>query len=97
MQSERMEFSLTILPTPHNYLEWKIKILHQLRCRGLYRIKMATEVEPTSSIKKKRYLNCMDEAYNLIFMSMSLELLFHIEACTTLDQIWTKLEDLFGK
>jgi hypothetical protein len=39
----------------------------------------------------------MDEAYNLIFLSMSLELLFHIEACTTLDDIWEKLEDLFGK
>jgi hypothetical protein len=26
-----------------------------------------------------------------------LELLFHIEACTTPDEIWTKLEDLFGK
>jgi hypothetical protein len=28
---------------------------------------------------------------------MSPELLFHIEACTTPDEIWTKLEDLFGK
>jgi hypothetical protein len=58
---------------------------------------MATEVEPTSTIKKNRYLNHMDEAYDLICMSMSPELLFHIEACTTPDEIWTKLEDLFGK
>jgi hypothetical protein len=39
----------------------------------------------------------MDEAYDLIFISMSSELMFHIESCTTLDEIWTKLEDLFGK
>jgi hypothetical protein len=39
----------------------------------------------------------MDEAYDLLYVSMSLELLFHIEACTTSDKIWTKLEDLFGK
>jgi hypothetical protein len=30
-------------------------------------------------------------------MSMSPKILFHIGACTTLDYIWTKLEDLFGK
>jgi hypothetical protein len=97
MQSERMDFPLTILLTPHNYFEWKLKILHQLRCRGLYRIKMATEVEPTSIINKNGYLNHMDEAYDLICVLISLKLLFHIEACTTLDEIWTKLEDLFGK
>jgi hypothetical protein len=92
-----MEYSSAILLTPHNYFEWKLKILHQLRCRGLYQITMATEVEPTSAIEKNKYLNRMDEAYGLICISMSLELLFHIEACTTPDEIWIKLEDLFGK
>jgi hypothetical protein len=58
---------------------------------------MVTEIEPTSVIKKNRYLNHMDEAYNLLCVSMSPELLFHIEACTRPDEIWTKLEDLFGK
>jgi hypothetical protein len=28
---------------------------------------------------------------------MSPELLFHIESCTRPDEIWTKLENLFGK
>jgi hypothetical protein len=96
MQSKRMAYSLTILLT-HNYFEWKLKILHQLKCRELYRITMATEVEPTLVIEKNEYLNRMDEAYDLIYMSMSPELLFHIEASTTPDEIWTKLEDLFGK
>ena len=58
---------------------------------------MAIEVEPTSSIERNRYLNRMDKAYVLICMIMSLELLFHIEACTTLDEIWKMLESLFGK
>jgi len=58
---------------------------------------MATEVEPTSAIDKKNYVNHMDEAYDLICMSMSPDILFHIEACTTPYEIWTKLEDLFGK
>jgi hypothetical protein len=97
MQSEKMDYSLAILLTPHNYFKWKLKILHQLRCRVLYQITMAIEIEPTSTIEKNRYLNCIDEEYNLLCMSMSHELLFYIEACTTLDEIWTKLEDLFGK
>jgi hypothetical protein len=92
-----MEFFPEIVLMPHNYFKWKLKIIHHLRCRGLYQIKMATEVEPTSTIDKNRYLNCMDEAYGLICMSMSLDILFHIEACTTPDEIWTKLEDLLGK
>jgi hypothetical protein len=58
---------------------------------------MATEVNPTSTIEKNRYLNCMYEAYEFICMSMSPELMFHIEACTTPDEIWTHLDDLFGK
>jgi hypothetical protein len=47
--------------------------------------------------EKNRYVNHMDEAYGLISMSMSPELMFHIEACTRPNEIWTKLEDLFGK
>ena len=78
-----MEFCSEILLMPHNYFEWKLKIMHHLKCRGLYKIKMATEVEPTSAIKKNRCLNRMDEAYDLLCVSMSPELLFHIETCIT--------------
>jgi hypothetical protein len=97
MQLERMEFLSAIHLMPHNYFEWKLKNQHQLRCKGLYQTTMATEVEPTSSIEKNRYLNRMDGAYDLNHMLMSPEILFHIEACTTPYEIWTKLEDLFGK
>jgi hypothetical protein len=67
MQSKKMDYSSATLLTPHNYFEWTLKILHQLRCRGFkYRITMATEVEPTSAIEKNRYLNRKDEAYGLL-------------------------------
>jgi len=97
MQSEKMDYSLAILLMPHNYFKWKLKIMHQLRCRGFYWITMATEVEPTSTFDKKMYFNHMDEAYTLLCVSMSLELMFHIESCTTPYEIWEKLEDIFGK
>jgi hypothetical protein len=52
MQLEKMEYSLSIIILPHNYFEWMLKIVHQLRCRGLYRITMATKVKPTFAIEK---------------------------------------------
>jgi len=58
---------------------------------------MATKVETHTSIENNRYLNCMDEAYDLLFVYMSPNLLFHIEACTTPYAIWKNMENLFGK
>jgi hypothetical protein len=92
-----MEFMSSTLLMPHNYFEWKIKILLQLRGRGLYRMTMAIETKPTSMIEKSKYFNCMDEAFGLICMPISLKLLFHVESCSTPNEIWTTLEGLFGK
>jgi hypothetical protein len=58
---------------------------------------MAIETKPTSTNEKSKYFNRMDEAFGLICMSMSLELLFHIESCATPNVIWTTLDGLFGK
>ena len=49
---ESMFYSSTILLTPHNYLEWKPKIILLLGSRGLYQITMAIEVEPDSTDEK---------------------------------------------
>jgi hypothetical protein len=58
---------------------------------------MATKAEPTSTIEKSKYFNRMDEAHDLLYMSVSPDLWFHVDACTTLNGIWTTLVDLFGK
>ena len=68
-----------------------------LRSRGLYRISMATEVEPTTTIENSKYLNRMDEAYESLCMNISLELLFHISSCKTPNEVWTTMKGLFGK
>jgi hypothetical protein len=39
----------------------------------------------------------MDEAYGILCLSISLESLFHVEACSTPKEIWTKFYGLFGK
>ena len=52
---------------------------------------MAIEVE------KPKYFNRLDEAYGLLCLSISREILFHIDSLTTPNEVWVKLESLFGK
>lgn len=58
---------------------------------------MIIEVEPNPVVEKSKYFNRMDEAFGLLCLSISLELLFHVEACKTPNDIWKTLETLFGK
>src|SRR5277367_760021 len=83
--------------TPFNYFEWKTDITLLLRSKGLYRVTMGTETEPTSAAEKIKYFNKLDEAIGLICLSISRELLFHVSGATTPDAVWTTLEGLFGK
>ena len=93
----KLEFPQSTILTPYNYFEWKPKIQLHLRSRGLFRITMETEVEPTSAIEKSRYFNRMDEAFGILCLSISPELLFHVESCSTPNEVWKILEGLFGK
>ena len=68
-----------------------------LRQKGLYMITMVAEVEPTSAIDKSKYLNRMDEAHGSICMCISPELQFHLSSCNTPNEIWEKVEELYGK
>ena len=38
-----------------------------------------------------------DDGYGLLCLSISRDLLFHLDSLTSLDEVWEKLEDLFGK
>ena len=69
----------------------------QLRSKGLYRVTMGTEVEPKSAVEKAKYFNRLDEAYGLLCLSISRDILFHIDSLTTPNEVWVKLETLFGK
>ena len=71
---EYMFYSLIILLTLHNYLEWKPKILLLLRSRGLYQITMKMEVDPDSVDKKNEFFNRQYMAIGSISMFVSPEL-----------------------
>jgi hypothetical protein len=96
---ESMFYSSTILVTPHNYLEWKPKILFHLRCRGLYQIAMAMEVEPNSTDEKNDFLNRQDMAIGCIIYFISTEILHQVYDESqefTPNDLWSRLEVLFG-
>ena len=86
-----------IILTPFNLFNWKAEMVIQLRDKGLYRVTMGTEVEPNSAVEKAKYFNRLDEAFGLLCLSISRELLFHIDSLTTPNEVWVKLETLFGK
>ena len=92
-----MEFPKESILTPYSYFAWEAKMGIFLRSRGLYRISMAMEVEPTTAIEKSKYLNRMDEAYGALCMHVSPEMLFHISSCKTPNEFWTTMKGLFRK
>ena len=68
--------------TPFNFFEWKEEMVIQLRAKGIFRVTMGTEVEPNSVVEKAKYFNKLDEAYGLLCLSISRELLFHLDNLT---------------
>ena len=86
-----------IMLTPSNFFDWKEEMVIQLRAKGLFRVTMGTEVEPNSVVEKARYSNKLDEAYGLICIRISREILFHLDSLKPPKEVWEKLESLFGK
>src|SRR5713101_4863847 len=68
-----------------------------LREKCLYRVTMATEAEPNAAAEKIKWHNRRDEAYGLLCLSISRDLLFHLDGLTSPDQVWEKLSELFRK
>ena len=64
--------------------------------KGLYRVTMVTEVEPNETIEKIKWHNRKDEAYGLLCLSISKDLLFHLDGLTSPNEVWEKLVEIFG-
>ena len=69
----------------------------QLSSKGLYRVTMGKEVEPNSVVEKSKYFNRLDEAFGMLCLSILRELMFHVENIATPNEVWLRLESLFGK
>ena len=86
-----------IFLTPINYFKWKVEMVIQLLSKGLYRVTMGTEVEPNSVVEKSKYFNRLDEAFGLLCIRISRELILHVDSLTTPNEVWKNLESLLGK
>ena len=68
-----------------------------LRVKGLYEVTMETEAGPNAATEKIKWHNKRDEAYGLLCLSISRDLLFHLDGLTSPNEVWEKLEEIFGK
>jgi hypothetical protein len=68
-----------------------------LRSKGLYQITLGKEKEPTNDESKFKLANRNDESRGLIEISISPDLMFHLQEIDDLDEAWEKIESVFGK
>ena len=58
---------------------------------------MAIEAEPNAAAKKIKWHNKRDEAYGLMCLSISRDLLFHLDGLKSPNEVWENIVELFGK
>ena len=58
---------------------------------------METEDEPNETTYNIEWKNGRDEAYGLLCLNISRGLLFHLDGLTSPNEVWEKLQKLFGK
>ena len=63
--------------------------------KGLYKVTMATKVDPNVAAEKIKWHNRRDEAYGLLCLSISRDLLFHLDRLASPNEIWEKIVDIF--
>ena len=68
-----------------------------LREKGLYRVTMETEAEPNAAAKKIKWCNRRDEADGLLCLSVSRDLLFHLDGLTSPNEVWKNIAEIFCK
>jgi hypothetical protein len=92
-----MDIPSDIFLTNTNYFSWKSHMEDLLRSKGLYQITLGIEQEPIDDEKKVKWDNKNDEASELIGMSISHDLRFHLQGIDAPYKAWEKPEAMFGK
>ena len=58
---------------------------------------METKSEPNAAAEKIKWHNKRNETYGILCLSISRDLLFHLDELTSPNEVWEKLEEIFGK
>lgn len=68
-----------------------------LRSKGIYRIKLRIETDPTNDeAKVAKWDNKIYKSHGLLWMSISPDLWFHLDGLDSLVEAWEKLNTVFG-
>ena len=92
-----MDQSQKIILTPFNFFEWKEEMEILLRVKGLYRVTMEIEAEPNAAAEKIKWHNKRDKAYGLLCLSISRDLIFHLDGLTSPNEVWENIFLSFWK
>ena len=91
-----MDQSQKIILNPFNFFEWKAEMEILLRVKCLYRVTMEIEVDPNVAVEKIKWHNRRDEAYGLLCLSISRDLLVHVNELRSPNEVWENIIDIFG-
>ena len=92
-----MDQSQRVILTLFIFFEWKDDMEIFLRDKSIYKVTMDTKAETNAVVEKIKWHNRRDEAYGLLCMSISSDLLFHLDSLTSPNEVWQNIEDIFGK
>ena len=65
--------------------------------KDIYRVAMETEAEPNATTKEIKWYNRRDEVYGLLCLNISKDLISHLDVLASPNEVWEKLQTLFGK
>ena len=87
-----MDQSQRIILTPFNLFEWKDEMEILLKVKCIYRVTMSTKEDPNSATEKIKWHNRRDEAYDLLCLRISRDLLFHLDSLTSPNGVWENID-----
>ena len=58
---------------------------------------METKAEPNAVVVKIKWHNMRDEAYGILCLRISRDLLFHLDGLTSPNEVWENLEDILER
>ena len=67
------------------------------RSKGCYRVTMENIDDPNAASKNIKWHNRRDEVYGILCLSISKDLIFHLDRLSSPDEVWENIQALFGK
>ena len=87
-----MDQSQKIILTPFSLFEWKYEMQILLREKGLYKVTMEIKGDSNAATEKIKWHNRRDEAYGILCLSISRDLLFHLDGLASPIEVWENIE-----